>query len=58
VGATTDKQCGRVVFSGFHVNQPNSGTTPGYCTGTMTPQEKVLMFMMLDLASCIERNSP
>jgi hypothetical protein len=58
VGATTDKQCGRVVFSGFHVNQPSSGTTPGYCTGSMTAQEKVLMFMMLDLASCISIGSP
>jgi hypothetical protein len=58
VGTTTDKQCGRVVFSGFHVNQPSSGTTPGYCTGTMTAQEKVLMFMMLDLASCISIGTP
>ena len=58
VGAATDHQCGRVVFSGFHVNQPSSGTTPGYCTGAMTAQEKVLMFMMLDLSSCISIDPP
>jgi hypothetical protein len=53
VGSETAKQCGRVVYSGFHVNQPSTGTTPEYCTGPMTPQERVLEFMMLDLASCI-----
>jgi hypothetical protein len=58
VGTTTDKQCGRVVYSGFHVNQPGAGTTPEYCTGPMSPQEKVLEFMMLDLASCIGAPTP
>ncbi|HEX7597323.1 MAG TPA: hypothetical protein VF518_03855 [Polyangia bacterium] len=58
VGAASDQQCGRVVFSGFHVNQPSSGTTPGYCTGSLSAQEKVLMFMMLDLASCISIGVP
>jgi hypothetical protein len=53
VGSPPKEQCGRVVFSGFHVNQPSNGTTPDYCTGPMTAQEKVLEFMMLDLASCI-----
>ena len=53
VGSPSDQQCGRVVYSGFHVNQPSTGTTPEYCTGTMTAQEKVLEFMILDLASCI-----
>ncbi len=59
VGATVDRQCGRVVYSGFHVNQPSgSSTTPGYCTGSFTAQEKVLEFMMLDLASCISIGTP
>ncbi len=58
VGSPVDQQCGRVVFSGFHVNQPATGTTPEYCTGPMTAQEKVLEFMMLDLASCIGTGTP
>jgi hypothetical protein len=58
VGAQSDAQCGRVVYSGFHVNQPSTGTTPEYCTGPMTAQEKVLEFMMLDLASCIGVGTP
>jgi hypothetical protein len=58
VGSPLDQQCGRVVFSGFHVNQPTTGTTPEYCTGPMSAQEKVLEFMMLDLASCVGINTP
>ena len=58
VGAEVAQQCGRVVFSGFHVNQPSSGSTPGYCAGTLSAQEKVLEFMMLDLASCISIGAP
>ena len=58
VGSPVASQCGRVVYSGFHVNQPASGTTPEYCTGPMKAQEKVLEFMMLDLASCIGTNPP
>jgi hypothetical protein len=58
VGSPPEEQCGRVVFSGFHVNQPSNGTTPEYCTGPMTAQEKVLEFMILDLASCIGTETP
>jgi hypothetical protein len=58
VGSPPKEQCGRVVYSGFHVNQPSNGTTPEYCTGAMTAQEKVLEFMILDLASCIGPQTP
>jgi hypothetical protein len=58
VGSAPEKQCGRVVYSGFHVNQPSTGTTPEYCTGAMTAQERVLEFMILDLASCIGVQPP
>lgn len=49
-------QCGRVLFSDFHVSDANSGgaTFPSECSdGPMTPQEKTLEFMLFDLASCV-----
>jgi hypothetical protein len=49
-------QCGRVLYSDFHVSDASSGnaTFPSECTvGPMTPQEKTLEFMLFDLASCV-----
>jgi hypothetical protein len=50
-------QCGRVMFSDFHVNTGGSGSGgfPGECgsASAMTAQEKVLEFMLFDLTSCI-----
>ena len=49
--------CGRVVFSDFHVE--NSGGSKGVqypnecAAGAMTPQEKLLEFMLFDLTSCV-----
>jgi hypothetical protein len=58
VGAAASQQCGRVVFSDFHVEDASntSGKTfPAECGGDkpLTPQEKLLEFMLLDLASCV-----
>jgi hypothetical protein len=58
VGMPADKQCGRVVFSDFHVENTNNAdgvNFPGECgnAAPMTPQEKLLEFMLFDLASCI-----
>jgi hypothetical protein len=49
-------QCGRVLFSDFHVSDAKSGgdTFPAECSKTtMTAQEKTLEFMLFDLASCV-----
>jgi hypothetical protein len=52
--ADPDKLCGRVIYSDFHVaNAINMGLTfPAECNSApLTAQEKILTFMLLDLAS-------
>jgi len=61
VGASGSNQCGRVVFSDFHVVQSPSSATffPNECsTAPMTAQEKVLEYMLFDLASCVQPYTP
>ena len=62
LGVSPANQCGRVVFSDFHVtNANNTGGTkfPNECDNTaMTAQEKVLLYMLFDLASCVGSAPP
>ncbi len=62
VGAAPASQCGRVLFSDFHVNTGGSGTGkfPGECgkASPLTPQEKALEFLLFDLTSCIQPDMP
>jgi len=56
VGTPPAQQCGRVVYSTFHVVSGLTGGTtfPAECANApMTPQEKDLEFMLFDLANCI-----
>jgi hypothetical protein len=59
VGLPAASQCGRVLYDDFHVedaeNNPTTGMTfPAECnTSPMTPQEKMLEFMIFDLGSCV-----
>ncbi len=55
--------CGRVAYSGFHVsatdNSDDSAFFPGVCSnGDLTTQEKVLVFMLFDLAACVSKGDP
>ena len=55
-------QCGRVTFSDFHVTTTGSTggvTFPAECaTSGLTSQEKVLAYMLFDLASCVSTTPP
>ena len=61
--AAPDQQCGRVLYSSFHIAGATSDTAdedptllfPSECTpGPLTPQERVLEFLLFDLASCVQ----
>ncbi len=57
-GAPAAEACGRVAYSGFHVAAAGGRayeTTrfPEGCEGDLTDQEKLLLFMIFDLAACI-----
>ena len=64
IGAPADKQCGRVVYSNFHVAADDNGSLldpssgllhfPDHCSNKpMTPQEKALEFMLFDASACV-----
>jgi hypothetical protein len=59
---TATNQCGRVLFSDFHVINASGGSTatwPAKCSvGAMTPQEKVFEYLIFDLSSCIKPDVP
>lgn len=59
LGSPADATCGRVAYSGFHVASttaiaPFANTIfPEHCTGDLTAQEKVLLYMLFDLGACV-----
>jgi hypothetical protein len=64
IGAPAAQQCGRVLFDDYHVENTSFAPTigaifPAECAaGAMTAQEKLLEFMIFDLASCIAPDQP
>ncbi len=62
IGTPPASQCGRVLFSDFHVNTGGAGAGkfPNECgkASPLTPQEKALEFLLFDLTSCIQPDVP
>jgi hypothetical protein len=57
VAAAPADQCGRVVYSSFHIANDSGTSFPTECTAAkLTPQEKVLEFLLFDLAACIQKD--
>jgi hypothetical protein len=57
VNAAANALCGRVLFSDFHVTNASNASKvfPAGCSaGPLTAQEKILEFMIFDLASCVQ----
>jgi hypothetical protein len=59
------KACGRAVLSDLHVSaggmgsdMPNMPFPTGCVTTTLSPREKVLEFMLFDIASCVKAIVP
>lgn len=61
-GASDANICGRVLYSAFHVAGASGNDTqifPAHCSsGPLTPQEKVLEFMIFDLSACVSSGAP
>jgi hypothetical protein len=68
-GVTAQQECGRVLFDDFHVEDTSTDVTylktyPYECqadggpSAAMTPQERLLEFMIFDLSSCITTTTP
>lgn len=60
--ATSDNQCGKVVFGDLHITGQDHTTLPddnfpASCPQVLTPEEKALIFLFFDLASCVQKES-
>lgn len=54
----TENQCGRGVISDIHVGVGTDDDIPGDCSSdALTPQEKALLFLLMDLSSCVQDDS-
>jgi hypothetical protein len=57
ISAPAEEQCGRFAYSSFHIAGATDGFEdfPAECNDEpLTPQERVLEFMLFDLASCVQ----
>lgn len=59
VGMKPENQCGKGVFSDIHVSAgTNASTIPTTCgNADLSPQEKALLFLLMDLSSCVQNDA-
>ena len=61
LGVPEAQACGRVVYSDIHVSSSDRVNMPfpnGCTSTTFTPQEKILEFMLFDIAACVQTQMP
>lgn len=52
------QQCGRVLYSNFHVSGASAGTFPGVCaSGPLTKDEQIVEYMLFDVTACVKPDS-
>lgn len=55
VGLPVEQQCGRGVLSDIHVGEGRDSNVPSACSSApLTDQEKALLFLLMDLSSCVQ----
>jgi len=55
VGVPAANQCGKVVYAGMHVSSGFvDASFPSGCSGSFTPDEKALAFLLFDLTACTQ----
>lgn len=57
VGVPEDQQCGRAVVSDIHVSDASGTNFMSSCgSGALSAQEKALLFLIMDLSSCVQND--
>lgn len=50
--------CGKILFTSYHTEGRESETTgqafPAYCGSSVSPQDRILEYLIFDIASCVE----
>jgi hypothetical protein len=52
------QNCGKILYSSYHTegreNDVMEPEFPGYCSDKMSPQDRILEYLIFDIASCVQ----